>query len=111
MVPLFPNETAALETIRAFIAKHSYAPTIRELGKLLNMTPVSAHNLIHRLADKKYLKRTPWKRRAIELIPQGAVVVLNPEIDRLVSAYAKEHGIVKDVAACELLRQSLGAQQ
>lgn len=104
---LFPHERACLDKLMGFIAEHGYAPTIREMGALLGTSAGKAHALIHRLQDKGYIVRRPWKRRAIELVPQGTVVEISADVDRLLSQFAAKTGLVKDRAADELLRQSL----
>lgn len=109
-IPLTIKEARLLQFIKDKIEETGAAPSLREISSGCGFnSAANSHLMIRNLEAKKYLKRIPGKHRGVSVLPQGAVVTLNPEIYRLVSEYAASHGILKDVAACELLRGALGA--
>lgn len=71
--PLTPRQSAILEFIRAHVAKHSYPPTIREIGTAFGIRSTNGVN-DHLLAleRKGYIWREARRSRTLSLIPQVA---------------------------------------
>ncbi|CAI6087200.1 LexA family protein [Cohnella sp. JJ-181] len=95
---LTKKEAEALETIKSFIGRNGYSPTIRELASVLKYSSSSTvHALTDRLKEKGYLSKTeagPRTMRVLEdlqpPVPAGfhaigsSAVFFNPETLELV---------------------------
>ena len=70
---LSERQADTLHAIRAYVAKHKYAPTRAELGKALHLKHQSAvDNHLHALAKKGWLRLAPGRERGIQLLREGA---------------------------------------
>jgi len=67
METLAPRQKDAFDKIKSFIAKHGYAPTSDELGRLLGISQTGAMNHIRALTRKKAIVRQPGKSRTISI--------------------------------------------
>lgn len=69
MEALTDRQNEILDTIKKFIADNGYPPTVREVGKILNLSsPATTHFHINRLESKGYLKKSKSKNRSLELL-------------------------------------------
>lgn len=107
--PLTPREQQCLLFIKEHLDETGVAPTQREIGAHLGTGGPGANFIVRSLHEKGHIEHRKNRHRSIKLVAQDGMVTLSPEIDRLVSEYAKINGIKRDVAACELLRGALGA--
>ncbi len=69
MEKLTDKQKLILETIKKFMAKNGYPPTVREIGKLMGLSsPATTQFHISKLESKGYLKKNKAKNRTIELL-------------------------------------------
>lgn len=55
--------------IKKYIAKNDFPPTIREIGKGINLSsPATVHAHLKNLIDKGYIRRNPNNNRIIDLL-------------------------------------------
>lgn len=58
-----------LDKINTFYKKNGYAPSVRDLAKMLGVSSVSTmHQHISALENKGYIKRNPNKARSLEIV-------------------------------------------
>lgn len=62
-----PQRRTLLE-IERYVRRHHFAPTIKELAKLLAISPAAAHEQVNQLVRKGYLKRAPGKNRGLAVV-------------------------------------------
>ena len=63
------RQRQVLDAIRSHVAKHSYAPSFREIGDLVGLkSPSSVKHQLQVLADRGYIRIGAKKGRAIELV-------------------------------------------
>lgn len=68
MEELTKRQEDTLNVIKKFIADHGYPPTVREIGKILNLSsPATIQVHLNCLADKGYITRGDKQNRTIEL--------------------------------------------
>lgn len=111
MMGLTKRQSKVLDFLRAYIAEHGYAPALAEIaGHLGNeSSKSSAIEALLGLEERGFIRRIPYRARAIELIEPGTVT-LSPQVDALVSRYAAETRASKGAAVNELLAQALGVR-
>ena len=69
MEKLTSKQNQVLDYLKKFMSKKGYPPTVREIGKALNLaSPATVHAHLNTLADKGYIKKSTSKNRAIELL-------------------------------------------
>lgn len=69
MEELTSKQKRILQTIKKYVAKHGYPPTVREIGKELNLrSPATIHFHIKKIAEKGYLKQNGSKNRTLEVL-------------------------------------------
>ena len=69
MEKLTEKQNLILDTIKKFIAKNGFPPTVREIGKELNLSsPATTHFHLSKLENKGYIKKGKSKNRTIELL-------------------------------------------
>lgn len=66
---LTDRQQQILDTIKKYIAKNGYPPTVREIGSILNLSsPATIHFHLNRLENKGYIKKNKTKNRSLELL-------------------------------------------
>lgn len=69
METLTKRQEEILKTIKKYMAKHGYPPTVREIGALMNLSsPATVHFHLTKLEEKAYIKKNDSKNRAMELL-------------------------------------------
>lgn len=69
MEKLTDRQEEILDTVKRFIAKNGYPPTVREIGAILNLSsPATTHFHLNRLENKGYIKKDKSKNRTLELL-------------------------------------------
>ncbi|MBR1385902.1 MAG: transcriptional repressor LexA [Bacilli bacterium] len=69
MEKLTDKQKLILETIKKFMAKNGYPPTVREIGKIMGLSsPATTQFHISKLESKGYIKKNKAKNRTIELL-------------------------------------------
>lgn len=69
MEKLTTRQEFILKAIKKLIAENGYPPTVREIGKLTNLSsPATIHFHIEKLAEKGYIKKDSTKNRTLELL-------------------------------------------
>lgn len=73
-----------LNTIKKFIAKNGYPPTVREIGTILNLSsPATTHFHLEKLETKGYIKKNKTKNRSIELLVPNEYLNKNNDITNI----------------------------
>ena len=80
---LTKGQERVMTAIRAFVNQHGLPPTVQELADILSIQGPSVHEQIHHLVRKGYLRRPPFKTRAIEIVDMEPPPKL-PSIGRMV---------------------------
>lgn len=69
MEKLTDRQKEILDTIKKYIAKNGFPPTVREIGKELNLSsPATTHFHLSKLESKGYIKKDKSKNRTLELL-------------------------------------------
>ena len=69
MEKLTDKQKQILDTIKKYIAKNGFPPTVREIGKELDLSsPATTHFHLGKLEAKGYIKKNKSKNRTIELL-------------------------------------------
>jgi repressor LexA len=100
-------QSKCLAVICAAIDTGQSSPTFDEIGHALDLTSKSSvARLVGALEERGFIKRTPNRARAIEVIkgPCGFFVHPLPEVMRGIEAYAAKNNITITTAAEEALR-------
>lgn len=109
-IPLKEREIRCLAYLRDKIGETGVSPTLREIGTAMGFkSPPNAHWILKSLQEKGYIRKVAGRHRAIEIVPQGKVVTLQPDTHFLAATYANKHGIPLEQVANDLLRDALKA--
>ncbi len=69
MEKLTRRQNDVLTFVKSYIVSHGYPPTVREIGKALNISsPATIHAHLSNLENKGFIKKEGSKNRAIELL-------------------------------------------
>ncbi len=69
MVELTRRQDDILKFIKEYMVEHGYPPTIREIGKAVNLSsPATIHTHLKNLEEKGGIKKGDSKNRALELL-------------------------------------------
>ena len=81
MEKLTDRQYDILQTLKKFIATHGYPPTVREIGKELNLrSPATIHFHLQKIAEKGYIKKDNSKNRTIELLVENEFLNTSDDI-------------------------------
>lgn len=81
MEKLTTRQEFILKAIKKLIAENGYPPTVREIGKLTNLSsPATIHFHIEKLAEKGYIKKDSTKNRTLELLVPNEYLEQNDDI-------------------------------
>lgn len=81
MEKLTRMQEKTLNFMKEFIVSHGYPPTVREIGKALNLSsPATVHSHITNLENKGYIKKDSSKNRAIELMVENEFLPQNQDV-------------------------------
>lgn len=81
MEKLTRRQEDVLKYIKEFMVAHGYPPTIREIGKALNISSTATiHSHLKGLEDKGVIKKDGSKNRAIELLVDNEFENTNEDI-------------------------------
>lgn len=109
MIGLTPKQIALLDYIRLYVERNGMSPTWREMTEHFGYEENSSiRDRLRSLEARGLISRTKGRHRSIRL-PSPEPITLSPEIHRLATTYAAQHGIALDTAVNELVRGSLGA--
>ncbi len=81
MEKLTDKQKTILDTIKKYIAKNGFPPTVREIGHELNLSsPATTHFHLSKLESKGYIKKNKSKNRTIELLVPNEYLEDNSEV-------------------------------
>ena len=81
MEKLTRRQEDVLKYIKEFMVSKGYPPTIREIGKALDISsPATIHSHLKALEDKGVIKKDGSKNRAIELLVDNEFVPVNEDV-------------------------------
>lgn len=81
MEKLTTRQEFILKAIKKLIAENGYPPTVREIGKLTNLSsPATIHFHIEKLAEKGYIKKDSTKNRTLELLVPNEYLEQNDDV-------------------------------
>ncbi len=81
MEKLTKKQTEVLDFIKSYIVAHGYPPTVREIGKALNISsPATIQVHLSNLVEKGCIKKENSKNRTIELLVDNEYANKNEEV-------------------------------
>lgn len=80
---LTPRQRQLLDFIQSYAARHGVPPSFDEMREALDLRSKSGvHRLISSLADRGFIRRLPYRARAIELVPRRNAIEPQPPAER-----------------------------
>ncbi|HHW68806.1 MAG TPA: transcriptional repressor LexA [Tenericutes bacterium] len=81
MEELTKRQNEVLSFVKEYIVSHGYPPTVREIGKALNISsPATIHAHLSNLEAKGFIRKEDSKNRAIELLVKNEFETKNESI-------------------------------
>jgi len=81
MEKLTNRQKDILQTIKKFIADNGYPPTVREIGKELNLSsPATIHFHLKKIEEKGYIKKPDSKNRTLKLLVDNEYLNKNDSV-------------------------------
>lgn len=81
MEKLTEKQKQMLDTLKRFIAKNGYPPTVRELGSALDLSsPATTHFHLSKLESKGYITKGKGKNRTLELLVPNEYLESNENV-------------------------------
>lgn len=81
MEELTKRQQEVLDYIKSYIVSHGYPPTVREIGRALDISsPATIHVHLNNLVEKGFIKKENSKNRTIELLVDNEYANKNEEI-------------------------------
>ncbi len=81
MEQLTKRQEEILKTLKKFMAKHGYPPTVREIGAILHLSsPATTHFHLNKLEEKGYIRKNEAKNRALELLVPNEYIENNDNV-------------------------------
>ncbi len=69
MENLTKKQSEVLTYVKEYLVSKGYPPTVREIGKALNLnSPATIHTHLSKLEEKGYIRKDNYKNRTIELL-------------------------------------------
>lgn len=101
-----------LNFIKSRIEELGVPPSFDDMATELGLRSKSGvHRIVAGLEARGHIRRLPNMARAIEVVPASRAVNLNPEIERLVTRYARQERMGVETAVNALLRTLLDADR